>query len=79
MLESLIQKCGCSRKFIDKEIHEDDLKSVINAGRLEIAGINSGSLMIGAVNDTKLISELAGCCHGSRWAGRAPALIVLCT
>lgn len=76
MLESLIQKCGCTRKFIDKDIPLDDLKYIIDAGKLEIT---RDSLMIGIVNDEKLVSELSGCCHGSRWTGKVPVVVVLCT
>lgn len=79
MLESLVSKCRYTRKFIDKYIPDEDLKYVIDAGKLEIARKDYSSLMIGIVNDEKLISELSGCCHSSRWSGRIPAMAVICT
>ncbi|MHC4442935.1 MAG: nitroreductase family protein [Planctomycetota bacterium] len=79
MILELLQKRYSVRRFEDRNVPEEVLGAILEAGRLSPSGGNEQPWMFGVVTDGELIHKIAEAAYGQEWITGAPLLIVLCT
>lgn len=78
MIADLMKKRCSIRSFLDKEISEDILGAILEAGRLSPSGGNEQPWKFGVITEKSLIKSIAGISYNQVWFEDAPLLIVLC-
>lgn len=78
VIELLKKRCSI-RDFIDKDIPDEVIKQILEAGRLSPSGGNEQPWKFGVITDKKLICKIADVAYNQEWIKTAPILIVLCT
>ncbi len=79
MITELLRNRFSVRKFQDKPIPNDIVKSILEAGRLSPSGGNEQPWVFGVITDRKLIAQIVEVACQQEWIAKAPLLIVLCT
>lgn len=78
LIDLLNNRCSV-RKFLDKEIPDDVIDSIIEAGRLSPSGGNEQPWKFGIITDKSLICSISELAYNQTWIKAVPLLIVLCT
>ena len=78
IIDLLRDRCSV-RKFLDKEIPNDIINSIIEAGRLSPSGGNEQPWKFGIITDKSLICRISELARNQSWIKSAPLLIILCT
>jgi len=78
MLLDILKKRKSVRKFSDKEITDDEINYILEAGRLSPSGGNEQPWKFGVVKDKSLIKKIAKIAYNQKWIEGAQVLIVLC-
>lgn len=79
MFWDLVKSRRSIRSYKETKIPDDDLKYILDCGRLAPSGGNEQPWLFGVVDDRYLLEELAKCCHGQKWIGTAKVAIAICT
>ncbi|HMA59431.1 MAG TPA: nitroreductase family protein [Halanaerobiales bacterium] len=79
MILDIIKQRKSVRKFSDKELSEQKINYILEAGRLSLSGGNEQPWKFGVVKDKSLIKKTAKIAYNQKWIEGAQALIVLCT
>lgn len=79
MLLDIIRKRTSVRKFADKDISDNILRDMLEAGRLSPSGGNEQAWKFGVIKDKAIIEKLAEAAYNQNWIKTAPLVIVLCT
>jgi nitroreductase len=79
MILELLNKRSSTRKFINKDISNEIIDDIIEAGRLSPSGGNEQPWKFGIINDRELIHKISEIAYKQLWIKEAPLLIVLCT
>lgn len=79
MFLDLVKYRRSIRNYEEKKIPDEDLKYILDCGRLAPSGGNEQPWLFGVVDDKHLLEELAKCCNGQKWIGTAQAAIAICT
>jgi len=79
MLIDLIQKRASIRNFSDKNIPDDVIDYIIEAGRMSPSGGNEQPWKFGIITDKNLIKKISKAAYNQTWIQKAQLLIVLCT
>lgn len=66
------------RNFADREIEEDRLKKILEAGRLAPTASNQQRTKVVVVRDPALREGMTEACGGQAFVGKAPAVLVVC-
>jgi len=66
------------RRFKSDRINEDDLKKILDAGRLAPSAGNCQPLELVVVKDERIKRELANAAFGQNFVAEAPVVIVVC-
>jgi len=66
------------RSYRDREVEEEKLRQVLEAGRLAPSASNRQEWKFVAVRDPDLRGKLVAAAHGQRFVGEAPVVIVAC-
>ena len=64
--------------FADKEIEEEVLAKILEAGRLAPTASNQQRTKVIVVRDPALRAGMAEACSGQAFVGKAPAILVVC-
>ena len=75
----VIRKRRSIRKFESRNIEQEKLDSIIEAGRLAPSASNQQSWKFVLVTDKRNLIELAHACHDQMFVAEAPAAIVVCS
>jgi nitroreductase len=67
------------RSYLPKPVPEKALAAVLDAGRLAPSGNNYQDWRFIVVRDPATRGKLVAACHGQRFIGEAPVVIVACT
>lgn len=78
IIDLLRNRCSV-KNFLDKEIPNDRIHTIIEAGRLSPSGGNEQPWKFGIVTDKSLICRISELAYKQTWIKSAPLLIVLCT
>ena len=79
MLIDLIKKRASIRNFSDKNIPDDVIDYIIEAGRLSPSGGNEQPWKFGIITNKNLIKKISKAAYNQTWIEKAQLLIVLCT
>lgn len=79
MLLDLIKQRTSIRKFSKKQVHQDIIHYILEAGRLSPSGGNEQSWRFGVIHDKEVIQKIADATYNQTWITSADFLIVLCT
>lgn len=79
MIADLLKKRCSIRSFLEREIPEDILDAILEAGRLSPSGGNEQPWRFGVITEKSIIKSIAGICYNQVWIEASPLLIVLCT
>ena len=79
MILDIIKQRKSVRKFSDKELSEQKINYILEAGRLSLSGGNEQPWKFGVVKDKSLIKKTAKIAYNQKWIESAELLIVLCT
>lgn len=79
MFLDLVKTRRSIRNYEAKKIPDEDLKYILDCGRLAPSGGNEQPWLFGVVDDRDLMEELAKCCHGQKWISTAQSVIAICT
>lgn len=79
MLLDLIKKRASIRNFSNKNIPDDVIDYIIEAGRLAPSGGNEQPWKFGIITDENLIKKISKASYNQTWIQKAKLLIVLCT
>lgn len=79
MILELLEKRVSVRRYQDKLIPEDVLRTILEAGRLSPSGGNEQPWVFGVITDEILIAEIAELAYKQKWITQAPLLVILCT
>lgn len=79
MLLDLLKSRNSVRNFNNKDIPDEIINYILQAGRLSPSGGNEQSWLFGVIDDKELIKEFTGIAYNQKWIGSAKILIVLCT
>lgn len=66
------------REFLPREVPDDVLAEILDAGRLAPAGENAQNFFFGIVRDEETKKDLAKASGGQDWVAGAPVVIALC-
>ncbi len=66
------------RDFAEREIKEEKLEKILEAGRLAPTASNQQRTKAIVVRDPALRAGMADACHGQAFVGEAPAILVVC-
>jgi nitroreductase len=78
-LLDLLRKRSSVRDFKDKEIPQDVINAILEAGRLSPSGGNEQAWKFGVITDRNLIEQISEAAYNQTWIKSSPLLIVLCT
>ncbi len=76
-VKDAIEKRKSIRKYLDKPISEDDLKTILEAGRLAPSARNLQRWKFIVVTDKEKRMLLQKACHDQKMIGEAPATLVV--
>ena len=79
MILDLLKKRKSVRNFEEKDVPEEVINYILEAGRLSPSGGNQQSWKFGLITDRTLINEIAQIAYNQHWIKKASFLIVLCT
>lgn len=79
MILDLLKERKSVRDFAEKEVPEEVINYILEAGRLSPSGGNAQSWKFGLVTDRALINEISELAYNQKWIKKASFLIVLCT
>ncbi len=79
MLLDLLKKRSSVRNFIDKDIPDEIINYILEAGRISPSGGNEQPWKFGVINNQELIRKISEIAYNQKWIGNANLLIVLCT
>lgn len=79
MLKDLLIKRRSIRNFRCREISNDIIESILEAGRLSPSGGNEQPWIFGVITDRNVIDIVADITYSQKWIRSAPLLIVLVT
>lgn len=65
------------RKFTEEPVKDDDIKTILEAGRWAPSGLNNQPWKFIVIKDKENREELAGCTHYSKIVQNAPLLIAV--
>ncbi len=66
------------RNFAQKEIEQEKLQKILEAGRLAPTAANQQRTRTVVVTDPKLRESMAEACYDQKFVGEAPAILVVC-
>lgn len=66
------------RDFADREIEEEKLEKILEAGRLAPTASNQQCTKVIVVRDPALRESMAEACYNQAFVGKAPAILVVC-
>ena len=66
------------RDFAEKEIEEEKLEVILEAGRLAPTASNQRRTKVIVVRDPALRQGMVDACSGQAFVGKAPAILVVC-
>lgn len=66
------------RRYLPRPVGEDQLRSVLDAGRLAPSANNRQHWKFIAVRYPTLREQMVGCCGNQAFVGQAPVLLVVC-
>jgi len=66
------------RSYLDRDVEEEKLRQVLEAGRLAPSASNRQEWRFVVVRDAQLRQKLVAAAHGQRFVGEAPVVIVAC-
>lgn len=66
------------RDFADREIKEEDMQKILEAGRLAPTASNQQCTKVIVVRDPALREGMVEACNGQAFVGKAPAILVVC-
>ncbi|MEC9489100.1 MAG: nitroreductase family protein, partial [Halanaerobium sp.] len=75
----VIKKRRSARSFLDKQVPEDILRKILEAGRLAPSGGNAQNTFFGIVRDKERKLALARAAGKQEWIAEAPLIIAYCT
>ncbi len=78
MVLEAIKKRQSVRSYQDKEIPEEILQQILEAGRLAPSACNNQPWKFIVVRDKKLREKLVAACKNQKFVGEAPVIIVGC-
>jgi nitroreductase len=78
LLDLLRKRCSV-RDFKDKEIPQDIINTILEAGRLSPSGGNEQAWKFGVITDRGLIEKISEAAYNQTWIKSSPLIIVLCT
>ncbi|MBF8436193.1 nitroreductase family protein [Halanaerobiaceae bacterium Z-7014] len=79
MLLDLLKKRSSVRNFIDKDIPDEIINYILEAGRISPSGGNEQPWKFGVINNQELIRKISEIAYNQKWIRNANLLIVLCT
>ncbi len=79
MILDLLEKRKSVRNFAEKDVPEEVINYILEAGRLSPSGGNQQSWKFGLITDRALINEISQIAYNQHWIKKASFLIVLCT
>ncbi len=79
MILDLLKKRKSIRNFAEKDVPDEVINYILEAGRLSPSGGNGQPWKFGVITDKELITEIAQIAHNQHWIKKASFLIVLCT
>lgn len=79
MLLDILQKRCSVRKFSKKEVSQEIIDYILEAGRLSPSGGNEQPWKFGVINERDLIKEISEIAYNQKWIENAGFLIVLIT
>lgn len=79
MLLDLLKKRCSVRSFLEKDIPQQTIDYILEAGRLSPSGGNEQPWKFGVITDKGLIKEISKLAYNQTWIERAKLLIILCT
>ncbi len=74
----VINKRRSTRDFLPREVPDDVIKKILQAGRLSPSGGNAQNYYFGIVKDRRRKKELARAAGQQSWIASAPVIIALC-
>lgn len=66
------------RSFAPREVEEEKLQKILDAGRLAPTASNQQRVKVVVVKDPQVRSQLAQACRGQTFIGEAPVVLVVC-
>jgi nitroreductase len=66
------------RAYKEKEVEDEKLNKVLEAGRLSPSASNRQEWKFLVVRDKQTIEKLVGAANGQKFVGEAPVVIVMC-
>jgi nitroreductase len=79
MIIDIMKQRSSVKHFSNKEVSENDLKKILEAGRLSPSGGNEQPWIFGVIRDKNKINEVSKIAYNQEWIKSANVLIVLCT
>jgi len=79
MLLDILKKRCSVRKFSKKEVSQEIIDYILEAGRLSPSGGNEQPWKFGVINERDLIKEISEIAYNQKWIENAGFLIVLIT
>ncbi len=79
MMLDLLKKRKSIRNFIRKDVPEEVINYILEAGRLSPSGGNEQPWKFGLITDRTMINEISQIAYNQNWIKSASFLVVLCT
>lgn len=76
---NLLNKRSSVRNFLNKDIPNDVLNIILDAGRLSPSGGNEQPWKFGVITNKELIHTISQLAYNQKWIATSPLLIVMCT
>lgn len=79
MILDLLKKRKSIRNFTGKDVPDEVINYILEAGRLSPSGGNEQPWKFGLITDKALINEISQIAYNQNWIIKASFLVVLCT
>ena len=79
MLKVLLETRASVRDFSEREIKQEIIHEILEAGRLSPSGGNEQAWKFGVITDRLMIEEIVEIAYGQKWIKKSPLLIVMVT
>ncbi|GLC30293.1 nitroreductase family protein [Clostridium omnivorum] len=79
MMLDLLKQRKSIRNFTEKDVSDEVINYILEAGRLSPSGGNAQSWKFGLIKDNVLINEISQIAYNQNWIKTANFLVVLCT
>lgn len=79
MILDLLKKRKSIRNFTGKDVPDEVINYILEAGRLSPSGGNEQPWKFGLITDKSLINEISQIAYNQNWIKKASFLVVLCT